>query len=569
MEIEVLVPDIGDFESVDVIDVLVKPGDVVNAEDPLITLESDKATMDIPAPRAGRIGQISVKVGDKLAEGGRILLLELADAAPASAPAPAPPAVAAPPAAAAPAPIAQAPIAQVTPAPTAPAAPAGGGGPQAVRVPDLGDFPEVDVIEVLVKEGDVIDADTALVTLESDKATMEIPAGMTGRVTRVLVKLGDKVATGSPLVEVSGASIAAASAPTATPNPAPNPTPPSTPPAAPAPAEAPAPAAVSAQNGRIPAASGPGSLEAPPGSGRIHAGPAMRRLARELGVDLAQVSGSGRKGRIVREDVVAHVKKVMTTPPPAAPAASGRFMLPEQPVVDFARFGQIETRPLSKIRRMTGQNLHRAWVTAPHVTQFDEADITDLEAFRKAQGAAAEAAGTKLTLLAFLIKAVTVALARYPDFNASLSADGESLVYKQYFHIGMAANTPRGLVVPVLRDADRKGLLALAKEVRELGTKARDGKLTPAEMQGGCFTISSLGGVSGTAFTPIINVPEVAILGVSPAAMKPVWQSGAFVPRLMLPLSLSYDHRVIDGVAAAEFTRCLGEILGDIRQILL
>jgi len=561
MEIEVLVPDIGDFDSVDVIDVLVKPGDEVKAEDPLITLESDKATMDIPAPRAGRIGQISVKVGDKIAEGGRILLLELTEAAPAAAPQPA----AAPAAAAAPAPK-PAPVAPPAPAPAAAPVTAASspGASQAIRVPDLGDFPEVDVIEVLVKEGDLIDADTPLVTLESDKATMEIPAGVTGRISRILVKLGDKVATGAALVEVSGGQTAAAVPPSAAPAPAPVAATPA--PAAPPPTQAAIPAA-SGQNGRIPAAAGPGTLEAPPGSGRIHAGPAMRRLARELGVDLVQVSGSGRKGRIVRDDVVAHVKKVMTTPP--APAASGKFALPEQPVVDFARFGAIDTQPLSKIRRMTGQNLHRAWITAPHVTQFDEADITELEAFRKAQGAAAEAAGTKLTLLAFLIKAVTVALARYPDFNASLSGDGESLIYKQYFHIGMAANTPRGLVVPVLRDANTKGLLALAKEVRELGTKARDGKLTPAEMQGGCFTISSLGGVSGTAFTPIINVPEVAILGVSPAAMKPVWQNGAFVPRLMLPLSLSYDHRVIDGVAAAEFTRCPGEILGDIRQILL
>ncbi len=561
MEIEVLVPDIGDFDSVDVIDVLVKPGDEVKAEDPLITLESDKATMDIPAPRAGRIGQISVKVGDKIAEGGRLLRVERPEAAPAAASQPA----AAPATAAAPAPK-PAPAAPPAPAPAAAPVTAAGspGASQAVRVPDLGDFPEVDVIEVLVKEGDLIDADTPLVTLESDKATMEIPAGVTGRISRILVKLGDKVATGAALVEVSGGQTTAAVPPSAAPAPVAVAATPA--PAAPTPTQAANPAA-SGQNGRIPAAAGPGTLEAPPGSGRIHAGPAMRRLARELGVDLVQVSGSGRKGRIVRDDVVAHVKKVMTTPP--APAAGGKFALPEQPVVDFARFGAIDTQPLSKIRRMTGQNLHRAWITAPHVTQFDEADITELEAFRKAQGAAAEAAGTKLTLLAFLIKAVTVALARYPDFNASLSGDGESLIYKQYFHIGMAANTPRGLVVPVLRDANTKGLLALAKEVRELGTKARDGKLTPAEMQGGCFTISSLGGVSGTAFTPIINVPEVAILGVSPAAMKPVWQNGAFVPRLMLPLSLSYDHRVIDGVAAAEFTRCLGEILGDIRQILL
>jgi len=563
MEIEVLVPDIGDFESVDVIDILVKPGDTVQAEDSLITLESDKATMDIPAPRAGVIGAISVKVGDKIAEGGRILVLELVDApvAPAKA------------AASAPAPSAPAPVA-APPSPTAPvaspppAAVAASAEPQAVRVPDLGDFPEVDVIEVLVKVGDEIDADTALVTLESDKATMEIPAGLTGRVTRVLVKLGDKVATGSALVEVSGSALAApapaapAVAAPATPAPAAVAAPAvSAPPPAPAPSKsALPPSAVS----MAPADSH--SLEAPPAQGRLYAGPAMRKLARELGVDLTQVVGTGRKERIVRQDIVGHVKKVLTTPPAAA---SGKFSLPEQPSVDFSRFGETETQALSKIRRMTGQNLHRSWITAPHVTQFDEADITELEAFRKAQGAAAEAAGTKLTLLAFLIKAVTVALARYPDFNASLSADGESLIYKKYFHIGMAANTPRGLVVPVLRNTDGKGLLALAKEVRELGTKARDGKLTPAEMQGGCFTISSLGGVSGTGFTPIINVPEVAILGVSPAAMKPVWQNGAFVPRLMLPLSLSYDHRVIDGVAAAEFTRCLGQILGDIRQILL
>lgn len=293
----------------------------------------------------------------------------------------------------------------------------------------------------------------------------------------------------------------------------------------------------------------------------------MRKLARELGVDLARVKGTGRKGRIQREDIIGHVKQAMTTA--RAPAASGGFALPEMPAIDFSRFGEIDTRPLTKIRRATGQNLHRSWITAPHVTQFDEADITELEAFRKSQGATAEAAGTKLTLLAFLVKAVTVALAHYPDFNASLSPDGESLVYKKYFHIGMAANTPRGLLVPVIRDANRKGLLDIAREVRELGQKARDAKLSPADMQGGCFTISSLGGISGTGFTPIINVPEVAILGVSPAAMKPVWRNNAFEPRLMLPLSLSYDHRVIDGVAAAEFTRYLGLLLGDIRQILL
>jgi pyruvate dehydrogenase E2 component (dihydrolipoamide acetyltransferase) len=298
---------------------------------------------------------------------------------------------------------------------------------------------------------------------------------------------------------------------------------------------------------------------------RIHAGPAMRRLARELGVDLATVQGSGRRARIVREDVVGHVKKILSSAPTAAPIG----LLPTAPTVDFSRFGDIDTQPLSKIRRSIGQNLHRAWITVPHVTQFDEADITDLEAFRKTQSATAQAAGTKLTLLAFLVKVVTVALARFPDFNASLAPDGATLILKKYCHIGIAANTPRGLLVPVLRDANRKGLFDIAREVAELGQKARDGKLTPAEMQGGCFTISSLGGVSGTSFTPIINVPEVAILGISPAAIKPVWRNGTFEPRLLLPLSLSYDHRVIDGVAGAEFTRYLGQLLGDIRQILL
>ena len=291
----------------------------------------------------------------------------------------------------------------------------------------------------------------------------------------------------------------------------------------------------------------------------------MRRLARELGVNRGEVKGSGRKGRVQREDVVAHVKRAMEN----RQAAGGGFALPAAPAVDFSRFGPTETQPLAKIRRATGQNLHRSWVTIPHVTQFDEADITELEAFRKAQADAANTAGVKLTLLAFIVKAVTAALAKFPDFNASLTPDGEALVYKKYCHIGIAANTPRGLVVPVLRDADRKGLLQLAGEVRELALKARDGKLAPADMQGGCFTISSLGGVGGTAFTPIINPPEVAILGVSPAAMKPVWRNGAFEPRLMLPLSLSYDHRVIDGVAAAEFARHVGQLLGDIRQLLL
>ena len=547
MEIEVLVPDIGDFEAVDVIEVLVAPGTLVNAEDPLIVLESDKATMEIPAPRAGRVGAISVKVGDKIAEGGRILLLQIDDAAPAlvspATPPPAPPATppatpAAPPPAAPPA--TSGPAVAASPAPAALAVAAA--SVVAVRVPELGDFAEVDVIEILVQVGDEISLESPLVTLESDKATMEIPAPFAGRVVRVLLKIGDKVTAGTPIVEV------AASVPLA--------------PVAPLLAIAAAAASATVALAANPPEAGP--AEGGVGHPRIHAGPAMRRLARELGVDLASVHGSGRRERIVREDVVAHVKKILTSPP--APGLGGP---PVAPTVDFSRFGEVDTQPLSKIRRVTGQNLHRAWLTAPQVTQFDEADITELEAFRQAQSARAEAAGTKLTLLAFLVKVVTTALARYPDFNASLAPDGATLIVKKYCHIGIAANTPRGLLVPVLRDANRKGLLDIAREVRALGQKARDGKLTPAEMQGGCFTISSLGGIGGTAFTPIINVPEVAILGVSPAAIKPVWRNGTFEPRLLLPLSLSYDHRVIDGVVGAEFTRYLGQLLGDIRHLLL
>lgn len=557
MDIEVLVPDIGDFDAVDVIDILVKPGDVVAAEDALITLESDKATMDIPAPRGGKIGSINVKLGDKVAEGARILTLSIEDEAPAAAAQPAAPAPAAAPAAPAPAApaAASAPAAPAVQAPPV-AAPAPGGGVRAVEVPDLGDFPEVDVIEILVKPGDVVSAESPLLTLESDKATMDIPAPFAGTVKRVLVKTGDKVSTGTPIVELEGADAT---------------------PAAPAAAVPPAPSAAAAPTLALgPATDAPSAPPpAPPsdaateGGGHVYASPAMRRLARELGVDLHTVKGSGRKGRVQREDIVAHVKRAMETQRSGAPSAGSGFALPAAPVVDFSKFGPTDTQPLNKIRRATGQNLHRSWVTIPHVTQFDEADITELEIFRKAKTAAAESAGTKLTLVAFIAKAVTAALAKYPDFNASLTPDGESLVFKQYCHLGIAANTPRGLVVPVVRDANRKGVFDLARDIRALGLKARDGKLTPAEMQGGCFTISSLGGISGTAFTPIINPPEVAILGVSPARMKPVWIDGAFQPRLMLPLSLSYDHRVIDGVAAAEFTRYLGEVLGDIRELLL
>lgn len=457
-----------------------------------------------------------------------------------------------------------------------------------VAVPDIGDFEAVDVIEVLVKPGDIISAEDPLITLESDKATMDIPAPLAGKVVAIKVKVGDKVSEGNLLLTVepleavgsSGAPVPVAPKASQA-SPAETAVPPS-------PAEAPSDLKARAEQA-VPAAAPPAadSLQtygfaspdpgprtlAPPGAsqammhgeGRVHASPAIRKFARELGVTLSEVKGSGPKGRLLKEDVTSHVKRALQS----APAATGMSMPAAQPEIDFSRFGAISTTPLSRIRRATGQNLHRAWISIPHVTQFDEADITELEAFRKAKGPEAEKAGARLTLVAFIMKALTVALRRYPDFNSSLDSDGGALIHKQYFHLGIAVNTERGLLVPVVRDVDQKGILALARELREVSAKAREGKLAPAEMQGACMTITSLGGVGGTAFTPIINPPEVAILGVSPASLKPVWDGASFMPRLMLPLSLSYDHRVIDGVAAAEFARCLCRLLGDIRELML
>ncbi len=442
-----------------------------------------------------------------------------------------------------------------------------------IAVPDIGDFESVDVIDVLVKPGDIIKLEDPLVTLESEKATMDIPAPYAGKVISVTVKVGDKVSQGNPIILIEPL---ADGAPPIAPNP---PTPAAKPEMAtplPSPPTAPVSPAPSQPNqyGFVSPDPGPRTLT-PPAAGQeltastahVYASPAIRKFARELGVDLKVVTGSGRKGRLVKEDVTAFVKQALQSKPTAG--AGSAFNVASAPVIDFSKFGATDTKPLSKIKRLTGVNLHRAWVTIPHVTQFDEADITDLEAFRKAHLEEAERHGGKLTLVAFVLKAVTAALVRFPDFNSSLADDGENLIYKQYFNVGVAVNTERGLVVPVVRDTLHKGIYALAKEIRELSVKARDGKLAPADMQGGCFTITSLGGVSGTGFTPIINPPEVAILGLSPAVMKPVYQNGAFVPRLMLPLSLSYDHRVIDGVAAAEFTRALRVSLSDLRELLM
>jgi pyruvate dehydrogenase E2 component (dihydrolipoamide acetyltransferase) len=438
-----------------------------------------------------------------------------------------------------------------------------------VFVPAIGDFTDVPIIDVLVKIGDEVKVEDSLITVESDKATMDVPSPVAGVITELLIKMGDKVAEGKLIARVKvgagdTAATSAAAAPTSTP--------------APAPATEQKPAAVSTTPTAAPVPSPPPTpvaTTAPSTSadhaGHAHASPSVRAFARTLGVDVAKVSGSGPKGRITQADVEAFVKDVMTGGPALAASApagglSGLNLLP-WPTVDFAKFGAIELRPLSRIKKISGANLARNWAMIPHVTQFDEADITDLEAFRVASNKELEKNGIKLTMLAFLIKAVVQALKKFPDFNASL--DGDNLVLKQYFHIGFAADTPNGLMVPVLRDADKKGIAEIAREMGELAKKARDGKLGPTDMQGGCFSISSLGGIGGTAFTPIINAPEVAILGVSKTQTKPVWDGKAFVPRQMLPLSLSYDHRVIDGAAAARFTSYLSALLVDMRKVLL
>jgi pyruvate dehydrogenase E2 component (dihydrolipoamide acetyltransferase) len=456
-----------------------------------------------------------------------------------------------------------------------------------IKVPDIGDFKEVDVIEILVKPGDSVAKETSLITVESDKATMEIPSPAAGVVKELKVKLGDKVSEGKTILLLDAsegeapapqAAKAAPSSPVlqqaagASPPEAAQISPSSTPAREPAAAAAPV-AEPMHRPAPVPLAP---VAEAP--AFKPHASPSVRKFARELGADLSKVRGTGPKGRITQEDVQAFVKGVMTqapSPAPAAPTGGVPFNLPEWPQVDFAKYGPVELKPLTRIKKLSGANLHRNWISIPHVTQFDEADITELEAFRKESGAASEKQGFKLTMLAFLLKACVTALRQYPEFNASLERGGENLVLKKYFHIGVAVETPDGLTVPVIRDADRKGVYELARELAEMSKLARDKKLKPGDMQGGTFSISSLGGIGGTAFTPIINAPEVAILGVSRSAMRPVWiggkgeAAGQFVPRLMLPLSLSYDHRVIDGAAAARFTSYLASVLSDIRRSLL
>lgn len=557
--IEVTLPDIGDFQDVEIIEVLVKAGDVVSKEDPLLTLESDKASMEIPSPQSGTVEEVKVALGDRINKGDLIVTLAAtesaepvvpsADAALDQAPEDAAPAE-------------PAPATETTPAPAVET-----GAVREILLPDIGDFHDVEVIEVLVAPGDVVAAEQSLLTLESDKASMEIPSPVGGAVQAVLVAVGDRINRGDPIVTVATADAEAADAASPAEPTTPSPVPAAaTQPLAESPAETPRLPGEKEQL-RRPVIARPS--DAPPG--KAHASPGVRRFARELGVDLYYVPGSGPKGRVIKEDVQAYVKRALAEGPSAqTPVASGGgLQLPSMPEIDFAKFGEIEQRELGRIKKLSGAHLHRAWLNVPHVTQFDEADITELEAFRKGQKDEAVKAGVKLTFMPFLMKALCKSLAEFPQFNASLSADGEKLILKKYMHIGVAVDTPNGLVVPVIRDVDQKGVFALAGELGEVSGRAREGKLSPTDMQGGCLSISSLGGIGGTQFSPIVNAPEVAILGISRASMQPQWDGEAFVPRLMMPFSLSYDHRVIDGAEGVRFTQYLASLLGDIRRLLL
>jgi pyruvate dehydrogenase E2 component (dihydrolipoamide acetyltransferase) len=501
--IKVTVPDMGNIDTVSVIEVSVKPGDTVKKEQALITLESDKASMEVPSPAQGVIQDISIKVGDKIKQGDLVLTLEATEV-------------------------------QAEPAPVAPAPkPEVANQNQEIRVPDIGNFDKVDVIEIPIQVGMSVKKNQTLAVLESDKASMEIPSPMAGIIRSIAIKVGDKVAQNTVICNLETTEAVSA---------------------APAPAPAPTPAAVS-----TPAPTAPVTISI---DNNVYASPGVRRLARELGIDLNTISATGEKGRITKNDLNAAIKNRMQS------GGSGLGIEP-MPEIDFSQFGPTELQDLSRIKKISAKFLHRNWVSIPHVTQFDEVDITDLEEFRQQYKIKAEAKGVKLTPLVFLMKASVAALKAFPTFNASLSANGEQLILKRYYHIGVAVDTPNGLVVPVVRDVNLKGFMELAEELKTISEKARAGQLLPKEMQGSSFTISSLGGIGGTAFTPIINAPDVAILGVSKSRMSPVYKDGAFIPRLMLPLSLSYDHRVIDGAQGAQFITFLGEMLGDMRQMLL
>ncbi|EOU1295714.1 pyruvate dehydrogenase complex dihydrolipoyllysine-residue acetyltransferase [Cronobacter sakazakii] len=526
---DVNVPDIGGDE-VEVTEILVKVGDKVEAEQSLITVEGDKASMEVPAPFAGTVKEIKINTGDKVSTGSLIMVFEVAGAAPAAEAKP-----------------------QVTE--QAASAPAAAAGAKDVNVPDIGGD-EVEVTEVLVKVGDKVTAEQSLITVEGDKASMEVPAPFAGTVKELKVNVGDKVSTGSLIMvfELEGAAPAAA-------------------PAAKQEAAAPAPAAKADKPAAAPAKA-EGKSEFAENDAYVHATPLIRRLAREFGVNLAKVKGTGRKGRILREDVQAYVKDAVkrAESAPAAGATGGSLpgLLP-WPKVDFSKFGEVEEVELGRIQKISGANLSRNWVMIPHVTHFDKTDITDLEAFRKQQNAEAEKRklDVKITPVVFIMKAVAAALEQMPRFNSSLSEDGQRLTLKKYINIGVAVDTPNGLVVPVFKDVNKKGIIELSRELMTISKKARDGKLTAGEMQGGCFTISSIGGLGTTHFAPIVNAPEVAILGVSKSAMEPVWNGKEFVPRLMLPISLSFDHRVIDGADGARFITIINNTLSDIRRLVM
>lgn len=539
--VEIKVPDIGNYTGVDVIDVAVKVGDSIAVDDTLITLETDKATMDVPADHAGVVKEVLVKVGDKVSEGNVIVKVEATDAASAAAPA--------------------------AEAPVTPAIATTNTSAQsvAVKVPDIGNFSNVDVIEVDIKVGDEVVVDQTLVTLETDKATMDVPSTVAGKVTAVHVKVGDKVSEGSALIEVAAASVSTAANTSATP-------------AQKEVAEIKKQVAAtpSAENNdlraeiksQVPQAFGSSDIDEK-GFAKAHASPSVRKLARELGVDLARVTGSGRKGRITPVDLRSFVKSVMQKVEQGGAGASlggGLDLLP-WPKVDFSKFGEIEVKELSRIKKISGQNLARNWVMIPHVTLHEDADMTDLEVFRKQLNKEWERAGIKVSPLAFIILACVKALQEFPEFNSSL--DGDNLILKKYIHIGFAADTPNGLVVPVIKNADQKGLKEITQELSDMSKRAREGKLKPQEMQGASFTISSLGGIGGTGFTPIINAPEVAILGVCKSQVKPSWNGKEFEPRLQCPLSLSFDHRVIDGAAGMRFLVFISQLLADFRRVSL
>ena len=543
------IPDIGDISAAEIIEISVKVGDTVAVDDTLLVLETDKATMDVPSPIAGTVTKIKVQVGDKVAEGVDIIYVD-AEATTTSVESSAEAPADAPVEKAAETTVASAPVADAKPAKAA----SGGSSVQPVLVPDIGGAEGVEVIELSIKVGDIIEAESTIVVVESDKASMEIPSPISGEVVSVKVSQGSKVSEGDLLIEVRAEQ---GVAPTAEPVAAKGTTE--------AAEEAPAPQPLVKSQPDIPHHSKAYDSELVSPSKAVHAGPAVRKLAREFGVDLGVVKGTGPKGRIVKDDVANWAKQRLSEPQKALSGAG----IPEIPDQDFSKFGPVEVKELTRIQQITAQNMARNWLNVPHVTQFDEADVTELEAFRSQLKPQMEKRGIKVSSLAFVVKACAAALQEFPKFNVSLMADGRQIVQKQYYHIGIAVDTPNGLIVPVIRDVDQKSIWELAEEIIDLATRGRKGKVKPNEMQGGCFTISSLGGLGGTAFTPIVNAPEVAILGLSNNQIKPFWDGSQFVPRTFTPLSLSYDHRAVNGADAAKFTTYLRQVLGDIRHLVM